>query len=99
MSTARRNRHPSPSLFFLMITIVIVGLNFRAPLLAVSPLLESIIDATGISSSGAGLLTTIPVICFGLISPLTPWLARKFGMDLVLFGVFLILIAGILLRS
>lgn len=99
MSASSRAHHSSSSLLFLMVTIVVVGLNFRAPVLAVSPLLETITEATGVSSAVAGLLTTIPVVCFGLISPFAPALARRFGMDLTLVGVFAVLIVGILLRS
>lgn len=98
-SASLRVRRSTLPIAFLMITIIIVGLNFRAPLLAVSPLLETITEATGVSSTVAGLLTTIPVVCFGLVSPLAPGFARRFGMEWVLFGVFAVLIGGILLRS
>jgi CP family cyanate transporter-like MFS transporter len=84
---------------FLGITVVVLALTFRAPILSASPLVDTIRDSTGISSATAGLLTTIPVICFGLISPLAPALARRFGMERVLAGVLLLLIAGILART
>jgi CP family cyanate transporter-like MFS transporter len=96
--TTRVERGTLP-LLFLIATVIVVGLNFRAPLLAVSPLLEVITDATGISSTVAGLLTTIPVVCFGLVSPAAPALARRFGMEWLLFGIFVVLISGILLRA
>jgi len=99
MSESSRAQRTTLPILFLMATIVIVGLNFRAPLLAVSPLLETITESTGISATVAGLLTTIPVVCFGLVSPLAPGLARRFGMEWALFGVFVVLIGGILLRS
>lgn len=99
MPAASRAHRSSPSLLFLMITVVVVGLNFRAPILAVSPLLETIMEQTGVSSAVAGLLTTIPVVCFGLVSPFAPALARRLGMDLTLVGVAVVLIAGILIRS
>lgn len=85
-------------LAFLAITVVLVGLTLRAPLLAVSPLLETISDDTGISAATAGLLTTIPVICFGVVSLASPFLARRFGMERTLTGVLVVLLAGILIR-
>ena len=99
MSESLRSPRTTLPFLFLILTIIIVGLNFRAPLLAVSPLLDTITEATGISNTVAGLMTTIPVICFGLVSPLAPAFARRFGMEWVLFGVFTVLIGGILLRS
>lgn len=85
-------------LAFLAITVVLIGLTFRGPLLAVSPLLETISDDTGISAATAGLLTTIPVICFGVVSLASPFLARRFGMERTLTGVLVVLLAGILIR-
>ena len=99
MSTTIRARRGTMPMLFLIVTILMVGLNFRAPLLAVSPVLEQIIDATGISGTVAGMLTTIPVICFGFVSPFAPTLVRRFGMEAVLVGLFVVLIGGILLRS
>ena len=93
--TPRRGLAPA----FLGITVVVLALSFRAPILSASPLVDTIRDSTGISSAAAGLLTTIPVICFGLISPLAPALARRFGMERVLAGVLMLLIAGILART
>ncbi len=85
-------------LAFLAITVVLIGLTFRAPLLAVSPLLETISADTGISAATAGLLTTIPVICFGVVSLASPVLARRFGMERTLTGVLIVLLAGIIIR-
>lgn len=98
-TTATRATRVSLPLAYLALTVVLVGLTFRAPLLSVSPLLETIARDTGITAATAGLLTTIPVICFGFVSLLAPVLARKFGMEKVLFGVVAVLITGILLRT
>jgi CP family cyanate transporter-like MFS transporter len=100
MSTsAARHARVSLPLTYLALTIVLVGLTFRAPLLSIAPLLETISRDTGISAATAGLLTTIPVVCFGFVSLLAPSLARRFGMEKVLLGVALVLIAGILIRT
>ena len=95
-STGRRAPLPPA---FLGLTVVVLALSFRAPILSASPLVDTIRDSTGISSAAAGLLTTIPVICFGAISPLAPALARRFGMERVLTGVLALLTLGILART
>jgi MFS transporter, CP family, cyanate transporter len=99
MSTIPRARRVSLPLAYLALTIVLVGLSFRAPLLSISPLLETIARDTGISAATAGLLTTIPVICFGFVSLLAPGFARRFGMEKVLIGVAAVLVTGILIRT
>lgn len=96
--SAPRGRRLRQPLLYLALTVVLVGLTFRAPLLAISPLLETISKDTGISAATAGLLTTIPVVCFGLVSLASPPLARRFGMEKVLAGVLAVLVAGILMR-
>lgn len=96
-STPRAQRIRLP-LAFLAITVVLVGLTLRAPLLAISPLLETISADTGISAATAGLLTTIPIICFGGVSLASPALARRFGMERTLVGVLAVLLAGIVIR-
>lgn len=96
-SATRRSRLRHP-LFYLGLTIVLVGLTFRAPLLSVSPLIETISTDTGITAATAGLLTTIPVVCFGVVSFASPALARRFGIELTLAGVLIVLLLGILMR-
>jgi CP family cyanate transporter-like MFS transporter len=99
MPDPSRRHRGSTSLLFLAATLVVITLTYRAPILAVSPLLERIIADTGISGTVAGLLTTIPVVCFGVISPLAPALARRFGMEWTFMGIFAVLTGGLLLRS
>ncbi|MGI9047873.1 MAG: CynX/NimT family MFS transporter [Rubrobacteraceae bacterium] len=79
--------------------IVIAAANLRGALTSVGPLVGKIRSDTGISSGAAGLLTTLPLICFAALSLLAPALARRFGMRRVLTGSLLLLAAGIALRS
>lgn len=82
----------------LVAAIVLVSLNLRPAVVAVSPLLDEIRERTGMSSAVASLLTTLPVLCFGLLAPLAPRLARRFGGTAVVGGAMVVLAAGILLR-
>ncbi|SUH37930.1 membrane protein [Salmonella enterica subsp. enterica] len=46
-----------------------------------------------------GLLTTLPLLAFALVSPLAAGIARRFGMERSLFAAMLLICAGIALRS
>jgi len=46
-----------------------------------------------------GLLTSIPVLCFSLASPLASWAARKFGADFAVTLTMLGVLGGVLVRS
>lgn len=79
--------------------IVLVAANLRPALTSVAPLIGEIRTDTGMSHGVAGLLTTLPLLAFGLLSSLAPRLARRFGMGHVLLASLLALAAGIVVRS
>jgi MFS transporter, CP family, cyanate transporter len=79
-------------------SLVLITINLRLALGSVSPVLDDIRETLGLSSSTAGLLTTAPVLCFGLAAPLAPQLARRFGQEALLLFALLGVIVGLLLR-
>ena len=83
----------------LVLAIVLLAVNLRPALTALSPLIGQIRMDTGISNGLAGLLTALPLLAFGLLSPIAPRLAGRFGMERVLLTSLLVLATGILLRS
>ncbi len=63
------------------ILILAVGLSVRFPITSVSPLLGEIGAAYGLSASGLAVLSAIPVLLFGIASPLAPVLVGRFGLE------------------
>jgi MFS transporter, CP family, cyanate transporter len=53
---------------------------------------------TGLSSALAGLLTTVPVLCFGAFAPVAPRLARRIGLETAVGLSLGLLAVGIALR-
>lgn len=49
-----------------LIAIILLALNLRPVMAGLGPLLDLIEQSTGISSAGAGMLTTLPVFLMGL---------------------------------
>ena len=96
-ATAESGR-PRLHSFLLVLGIVLLAANLRPALTGVAPLIGQIRADTGISNGVAGLLTTLPLLAFGLLSPIAPRVARMFGMERVLLASLLVLAAGILLR-
>lgn len=79
--------------------LVLVALCLRAPFAAVGPLLGELGDEVGLSTGALAVVTALPLVCFGLVSPFAPGLATRFGVHgAVLVGVALIG-AGVLLRA
>jgi len=82
----------------LVAAIVGVALNQRPAVVAVAPVLRLIKADTGMSSALAGLLTTLPVLCFGAFAPFAPRLARRIGLETAVALSLLLLAGGIALR-
>ncbi len=79
---------------FIVLAVVGLALNLRPALAAIGPLLDSIELATGISSTQASLLTTVPVFVMGVCAlaggRLRRWLGERNGIGL---GIALIALA------
>jgi MFS transporter, CP family, cyanate transporter len=78
--------------------VAAVALNQRPAVVAVAPLLGELRAGTGLSPAMAGLLTTLPVLCFGAFAPLAPRIARRVGLESAVAASLLVLAAGIALR-
>ncbi|GHE57326.1 CynX/NimT family MFS transporter [Streptomyces capitiformicae] len=82
----------------LIAGIILVSLNLRPAITSLGPLLPQIEEDLGLSGTGAGLLTMLPVLCLGVFAGLGPTLRHRFGEDRVLLGCLPVLLGGILLR-
>lgn len=87
------------SSWFLAAGILLLSCNMRGPITAIGVLVGEIQQDLSISSSLAGLLTSIPLFSFAVFSLLVPSLSDRIGnIRSVVLGL-LILIAGLLMRS
>ncbi|MFI7481914.1 CynX/NimT family MFS transporter [Kocuria sp. M1R5S2] len=97
--TARGLRGRVPGGWLLLACIALVALVLRSPLVAIGPVLGQLQQDLGISAAGAGLLTTIPVLCFAVASPLASLVIRRFGVELSITLTLLGVLAGMCVRS
>ncbi|WP_369139314.1 CynX/NimT family MFS transporter [Modestobacter versicolor] len=78
--------------------IVLTGFNLRTAVNSVGPVLQEIEDGLGISSGLAGLITSMPLICFALIGFAGPPLAARYRDGHVLATALLVMTLGLLVR-
>lgn len=64
-----------------VLALLAVAANLRSPLTSLPPLVDDLSAALGLSSTAAGALTSVPLVCMGLLSPLAPRLAARYGLD------------------
>lgn len=80
--------------FWINILVVItIALNLRAPITSIGPMIEYIQEHYKINSALAGMLTTLPLIAFGLISFFVAYFSQIkalfFALILIVFGEFI----------
>lgn len=94
MSSSQRTSN-----FLLLLGIVLVAANLRPAITSVGPLIGVIREDMGLSNGQAGVITTLPLIGFAVLSILAPRLGRRFGNVVMLFSGLILLICGILIRA
>lgn len=79
--------------------LVLTGFNLRIAVASVPPLLDDIQRHLGMSAALAGLLTSLPVLCFGLGALVAAPLARRLGGETALLVALIPICAGTALRA
>jgi CP family cyanate transporter-like MFS transporter len=82
----------------LVVAIVLAALNLRPAITSLGALLEEVRDGLGMSGTVAGLLTSVPPLCFAVFGVTAPRLARRFGAGAVVCAGMAAITAGLLIR-
>lgn len=64
-----------------MLVLVLAALNLRPGITSFAPLIEHIAEQLQLSRGMMSLSTALPVFCMGLLAPLAPVLAQRFGLE------------------
>jgi MFS transporter, CP family, cyanate transporter len=101
LSVAGSSATDSPAVpaALLITAILLLALNLRGPLVAVSAVVDPIRADLGIDAATAGLFTSLPVLCFGLATPLASALLARAGLARGVLVALAVLLAGIVVRS
>jgi CP family cyanate transporter-like MFS transporter len=79
--------------------VVLLALNLRTLIASLPPLLPDIRADLHLSATVAGLLTTLPVVCFGAFAPVLPRIARRIALERILAACALVTVAAAALRG
>ena len=89
----KKNQSP-----FFLPGILMMGMILRIPFTSIPPVISEVAKGLGVSVSSLGILTTIPLLSFAIVSPLAPKFGQKWGIEKS-FAIFVLLMAvGSLLR-
>ncbi|MEV4063294.1 MFS transporter [Nonomuraea dietziae] len=80
------------------VAVALTALNLRPAVTSVGPLLDETRASLGASETWAGLLTTVPVLCFAVAGLIAPLLARRAGVGAAVSIALALLAGGLVLR-
>jgi len=86
------------SRWLLVLGILLVSASLRPSVSSVGPVLADIKADLSLTSVQAALLTSLPVLCFGLLAPLAPRLGRRFGIEATIAAVVSVIALGLVVR-
>lgn len=82
----------------LVVGLVLAAVNLRPAITSLGALLEDVRDGLHMSGSVAGVLTSVPPLCFAVFGVTAPRLARRFGPAAVVCAGMAAITAGLLVR-
>lgn len=84
--------------FINLLPIILISINLRAPITSAGPIANLLQDYYGLSSAQVGLLTSLPLLAFGIVSFLVavfqPVRAMCFGLLCIILGEILRCVGG-----
>ncbi|WP_179375782.1 CynX/NimT family MFS transporter [Winogradskyella wichelsiae] len=83
----------------LLVGVLFVSINLRPALSSIGPLIDMIRLEVKLSDTLLGLLTTLPLLAFGVVSTMTALFTKRFGIGKTLLGALILLAAGLIIRS
>lgn len=81
------------------VALIFTAFNLRTVFSSTSSLLPEIVDTYQLSPFGAGILTTLPVLCLGIFSAAAPALGRSIGFERALLVAITTLTLALALRG
>src|SRR5579862_6011986 len=82
----------------LVVAVIVTAVNLRPAVTSIGPVLQEVRRGLGMSSTVAGLLASVPPLCFSLFGVGAPRLERQFGRGRVVLAGLCALTAGLALR-
>ncbi|MFD7263335.1 CynX/NimT family MFS transporter [Streptomyces sp. NPDC059874] len=82
----------------LIVGIVLAALNLRPAITSLGALFEETREGLGMSGTVAGLITSVPALCFAVFGVTAPRLSRRFGPAAVVCAGMAAVAAGMLIR-
>ena len=99
METLDNKKMKTSEAVLVVLGILFISFNLRAPITAVGSIVKMIQLEYALDSTVAGLITTIPLIVFAVVSPFVAKISQKLGHSLTMMIGLLFILMGEFIRS
>lgn len=82
----------------LFVALVLAAINLRPGITSLAPLIELIANELSLSRGLMALTTALPVLCMGLLAPVAPRLAVRFGLERTIAACMALIGSALVLR-
>lgn len=76
-----------------------LAINLRSPMTSLPPIINELQADLHMNSTYAGMLTTIPILCFGLVTPFASLFIAKVGINKAIIVTLIGTFIGTIIRS
>lgn len=81
-----------------LLALVLAAINLRPGITSFAPLIERIASDLALSRGVISLVTALPVLCMGVLAPLAPRLAQRWGLERTICACLGLITLALLLR-
>src|SRR5699024_8655240 len=99
MSYYKYGQFRRPHRILLVVAINYLAFNLRPAITSVGPIIDLLRESLSLSNFSIGILTSLPLIAFGIMSPLVPRISMKYTNETTLIGGMVLLVVGLIIRS
>lgn len=83
----------------MFVAVCLVAANMRMTIMGIGPLLESIAEDQGVSPAALGMLASVPLLSWAIVSPLAHDISARVGMSTTVSWSLILLTLGTIWRS
>ena len=98
MTEPGRGRSAAFPVLFL-VGVLLFAVNLRGPVVSVSAVTGPVRGDLALTGTQLGLLTSLPVLCFGLLAPVVSMVIGRVGLDRAVMIALALLAVGLTVRS
>lgn len=85
--------------WFLILAVILLAFNLRPAVASLGAVLDDVRTDLALSGAAAGVLTTLPLLCFAFVGAAAAGWARRFGSHHVLAASLLAMVVGLGVRA